>query len=105
MRDVLGFFVGLYFLLVAIVFGGGVYGFVSGETAKNTPCPLPENWLGWSAYRAVLWPKTFFDDIKKVDKLADWYFVRYTPDPVTCTRDIAPVGAPAPAAPPADADQ
>lgn len=93
MRDVLGFFVGLYFLLAAIVFGGGVYGFVSGETAKHTPCPVPENWLGWAAYRAALWPKTFFDDIKRVTELEDWYFVRYTPDPSTCTRDIAPAPA------------
>jgi hypothetical protein len=84
MRDVLGFLVGLYLLVAVIVFGGGIYGFMSGETARHTPCPLPENWAGWAAYRGMLWPKAYFDDIKKTDDLADWYFVRYTPDAKTC---------------------
>jgi hypothetical protein len=86
MRQLVQFFVGLYLLIALIVFGGGFYGIMSGETTKNSPCPLPDNWLGWAAYRAVAWPKTYFDDIGKVEKVEDWYFVRYTPDPASCAK-------------------
>jgi hypothetical protein len=86
MRQLAQFFVGLYLLIALIVFGGGFYGIMSGETTKASPCPLPDNWLGWAAYRAIAWPKTYFDDIYKVDTMADWYFVHYTPDPKSCAK-------------------
>ena len=86
MRQLAQFFVGLYLLIALIVFGGGYYGIMSGETSKISPCPLPDNWLGWTAYRAIAWPKTYFDDINKVDTIADWYFVHYTPDPKSCAK-------------------
>jgi hypothetical protein len=84
MRDVVVFLIGLYLLVVVIVFGGAVYGVMSGETAKHSPCPVPGNWLVWSGYRAALWPKTYFDDIAKTDDLMDWWLVRYTPLTASC---------------------
>jgi hypothetical protein len=86
MRQVVQFLIGLYILIALIVFGGGVYGMMSGETARASPCPVPDNWLGWAAYRAIAWPKTYFDDIGKVEKLGDWYFVHYTPVPESCEK-------------------
>jgi hypothetical protein len=86
MRQLAQFLVGLYLLIALIVFGGGFYGITSGQTANASPCPMLKNWLGWTAYRAIAWPKTYFDDIGKVEKLGDWYFVRYTPDLTSCEK-------------------
>lgn len=84
MRQLISFFIGLYLVVAALVFGGGVYGFMSGETTAISPCPKPDNWLGWAAYRGALWPKTYFDDIDKTETIGDWFFVHYTPDRAAC---------------------
>ncbi|HVY87304.1 MAG TPA: hypothetical protein VG942_00445 [Hyphomonadaceae bacterium] len=100
MRDLIGLVIGLYLTVALVVFGGAAYGFISGEQAQFATCARPgnlkvqaafnpelaggPNWIPWALYRAIAWPKTYFDDIGKTDGLVDWLMVHYNPFPETC---------------------
>jgi hypothetical protein len=93
MRDIIGLIIGLYLTVALVVFGGAAYGFVSGEQAKYATCAHPgplktafnpelagaPNWVPWALYRAVAWPKTYFDDSAKTSGIVDWLLVHYNP--------------------------
>ena len=81
MRNFLGLIVGFYLTVAVAVFGGAAYGFMSGEQAKYSTCP--PNW-GWALYRAVAWPKAYYDDMSKVTDIPDWLLVRYKPFGEAC---------------------
>ena len=81
MRNILGLLVGLYLTVAIAVFGGAAYGFMSGENAEHTSCE--PNWK-WAAYRAALWPKTYFDDTERAHDFVGWLLARYEPFPDGC---------------------
>lgn len=81
MREMVGLVVGLYLTAALVVFGGAAYGFMSGEHADHASCG--PNWQ-WAAYRAALWPKTYFDDADKAPDFINWLLIRYQPFPDGC---------------------
>jgi hypothetical protein len=80
-REIIGLIVGLYLTAALVVFGGAGYGFMSGEHKVHSNCP--PSW-SWAAYRAALWPKTYFDDTDKVLEFSDWLLVHYNPFTEVC---------------------
>jgi hypothetical protein len=81
MREMVGLVVGLYLTAALVVFGGAAYGFISGENAEQSRC---EPNYKWAAYRAAIWPKTYFDDAEKARDFVAWLLVRYEPFPEGC---------------------
>ena len=84
MREFFGLVLGLYLTIAIAVFGGAAYGFMSGEHAKHATCATEPSWIPWALYRAVAWPKTYFDDQGKVDSIDGWLIVQYDPFAGTC---------------------
>jgi hypothetical protein len=82
MRNIVGLIVGFYLTVALAVFGAAAYSFMSGEYARYSSCP--PSWP-WAAYRAGLWPKTYFDDLNKVADIPDWLLVRYKPFGDACS--------------------
>lgn len=81
MREMVGLVVGLYLTAALVVFGGAAYGFMSGEHESHSSC-APD--YKWAAYRAIAWPKTYFDDSEKAHDFVGWLLVRYEPFPDGC---------------------
>jgi hypothetical protein len=81
MREIIGLIVGLYLTAGIVVFGGAAYTFMSGEHGQYSNCPPSWN---WAAYRAALWPKTYFDDIDKAHNFTDWLLAHYNPFTDVC---------------------
>jgi hypothetical protein len=79
MREIFGLVLGLYLTVAIAVFGGAAYGFMSGEHKKYMTCATEPNWIPWSLYRAVAWPKAYYDDMNKADGIDGWLIVQYDP--------------------------
>lgn len=94
MRGIISFIVGLY-LTVAIVVGGcGAYHFLMGKPVL-AHCPPKDltvrtsatdqglaggpDWVPWVLYRAVAWPKAYYDDMNKAHGIVEWLMVEYDP--------------------------
>lgn len=83
MRNIIGLIVGFYLTAALVVFAAAAWSFNTEPRWKTGPCANPD-WMGWAAYRAIAWPKTYFDDQDKVSALTDWLMVNYTPFPGAC---------------------
>ncbi|MDZ4762355.1 MAG: hypothetical protein SGJ21_14925 [Alphaproteobacteria bacterium] len=99
MRQLIGLIIGLYLTVALVVAGGGAYGFLSGQTARDYDCTPVDlaitagvgeglegspNWVPWVLIRAAIWPKAYYDDRNKVSGVVDWLLVRYDPFPNAC---------------------
>ena len=99
MRSILGLVIGLYLTCALVVLGGGIYGFMTHQNTQHydcTPKPLPvkaggdttlaggPNWIPFVLMRAAIWPKAYYDDMKKTPGIVDWLVVRYDPFSAGC---------------------
>ncbi|MBI1339200.1 hypothetical protein GC169_03165 [bacterium] len=98
MRQFIGLIISLYLTVVVIVFGGGVYGFLTDQPTRDYACAPSElsittpanelegapNWIAWAAIRAAIWPKSYLDDRHRVNSPIQWLLVQYDPFPNAC---------------------
>jgi hypothetical protein len=82
MRQVIGFVVGLYITAAIAVFGGGVYGFMTGQPRHSENCTSA--WVLWAIARGAVWPKAYMDEASSVADIKQWLLVQYDPLPEAC---------------------
>lgn len=84
MRNVIGLIVGFYLTVALVVFAAAAWSFNTETRWKTGPCANPD-WMSWAAWRAIAWPKTWFDDQEKTGgDLVVWLTVQYDPFPGAC---------------------
>ena len=72
MRSILGLLIGLYLTCALVVAGGGVYGFVTHQNSRHYDCgAAAPNWITFVLIRAAIWPKAYYDDMKKTAELTN----------------------------------
>lgn len=102
MRNIIGFVVGLYLTVAVTVFGAAAWSFMTETRWQDTACATPGNlrvpartdetglaggpdWLPWAAWRALIWPKAYMDEIDKAGgDVLDWLTLQYNPFPQNC---------------------
>ena len=99
MRSILGLLIGLYLTCALVVLGGGIYGFMTQQTTPHAACTPTAlagkpggdaklagapNWIPFVLMRAAIWPKAYYDDMKRTAGVVDWLVVRYDPFPAGC---------------------
>jgi hypothetical protein len=95
MRGILGLLIGLYLTCALVVLGGGAYGFLTHQNTPHegcAPAALPgqtgaggTNWIPFTLMRAAIWPKAYYDDMKRTSGVIDWLVVRYDAFPSGCS--------------------
>lgn len=106
MRNLIGLVLGLYLTVALVVFACAAWSFSTDNRWKNAICAAPSDlrvparlndtptleggpdWIPWAAWRAIAWPKTYFEDADKVPPgdLPAWLTVQYNPWPEGCKR-------------------
>jgi hypothetical protein len=85
MRNLIGFVVGLYLTVALVVFGAAAWSFSTEPRWQGDACA--RDWMPWAGWRAIAWPKTYFDDADKIppNDLPGWLMVQYDPWPGQCS--------------------
>jgi hypothetical protein len=104
MRNIIGLVVGFYLSAALVVFACAAWTFSTDARWQGAACGAPSdlriparlndapaldgapNWIPWAAYRAITWPKAYFDDAAKFPPgdLVAWLTVQYNPFPENC---------------------
>ena len=85
MRSILGLFIGLYLTCGLVVLGGGIYGIMTHQNSRQYECGAGSaNWIPFVLMRAAIWPKAYYDDMKKASDIMDWLVIKYDPFPSAC---------------------
>lgn len=78
MRNIIGLIVGFYLTVALVVFVCGAWSFSTDARWKACAGGGPD-WIGWASYRAIAWPKAYWDEKDKADDIVDWLMIGFDP--------------------------